>query len=143
MSALNRRQMVCGIAGAGLIATALAACSDSDDDSSSDDATATPTPSSGAKLAQTVDVPEGGGIIVMSAEGAPIVIVQPTAGQYKAFSAKCTHQGTTVDPPKDGIMTCPNHGSQFSLAGAVERGPATTPLPAVAVKVEGSDIVAG
>lgn len=141
MSSLNRRQMVCGIAGAGLIATALAACSD--DDSSSDSAKKTEKPSSGAKLAQTVDVPEGSGVVVMSPEGAPIVIVQPTAGQFKAFSAVCTHQGTTVDAPQDGVITCPNHGSQFALEdGAVERGPATRPLPAVAITVQGSDIVA-
>ncbi|MGH3429425.1 MAG: Rieske (2Fe-2S) protein, partial [Terriglobales bacterium] len=61
---------------------------------------------------------------------------------FHAFDAHCTHQGTIVDPPQKGIMTCPNHGSQFAVAdGSVRRGPATAPLDTVAVQVKGDNIV--
>ena len=51
-------------------------------------------------------------------------------------------EGTTVNPPQGTTITCPNHGSQFdSTTGAVKRGPATSPLRAVSVKVDGTNVV--
>ncbi|MFP5347075.1 MAG: Rieske 2Fe-2S domain-containing protein, partial [Actinomycetes bacterium] len=39
---------------------------------------------------------------------------------------------------------CPSHGSRFNAAtGAVEKGPATSPLPAVPVRHEGNALVLG
>ena len=52
----------------------------------------------GQVLAQTSDIPEGGGTIFAD-EG--VVVTQPEAGDFKAFSAVCTHQKctvTSVDP---------------------------------------------
>src|SRR6478672_4056819 len=46
--------------------------------------------SSGKELAKTSEVPVGGGVILAEQK---IVITQPTAGQFDAFSAVCTHQG--------------------------------------------------
>src|SRR5690349_15478085 len=45
------------------------------------------------KPLQTTDVPVGGGVIV---DERNVVVTQPTAGQFKAFTAICTHQGCTV-----------------------------------------------
>jgi Rieske Fe-S protein len=68
--------------------------------------------------------------------------VQPSAGEVKAFSATCPHQGVTVAVPQNGTITCPGHGSQFTAAtGAVTRGPSTTGLTAVTVKVNGAAVV--
>jgi Rieske Fe-S protein len=59
-----------------------------------------------------------------------------------AFSATCTHQGTTVGAGEGLTLTCPNHGSQFDASdGSVVNGPATSALPAVQVVLEGDQLV--
>ena len=97
-------------------------------------------PAAGA-LATTAEVPEGGGKII---DGKNIVITQPQAGSFKAFSAICTHQGCIVNSVADGTIDCPCHGSKFSIKdGSVVNGPATSPLTPVAIKVAGTSIVPG
>ncbi|MFI9602534.1 MULTISPECIES: Rieske (2Fe-2S) protein [Streptomyces] len=92
----------------------------------------------GPKLASTTDIPEGGGKVFPQQE---VVVTQPTKGEFKAFSAICTHQGCTVSKVAGGTIECPCHGSGFRIAdGSVARGPAVTPLAAKQIKVEGSSI---
>jgi Rieske Fe-S protein len=94
-----------------------------------------------AALAATSDVPEGGGKII---GGKNIVITQPQAGTFKAFTAVCTHQGCIVNQIGNGTIDCPCHGSKFSIKdGSVVNGPASSPLAPVAIKVEGTSIVQG
>jgi Rieske Fe-S protein len=94
------------------------------------------TESSGPVTVPTSDVPVGGGKVV----GA-VVITQPQAGTFKAFSSTCTHQGCIVGGVADGLITCPCHGSAFSdTDGSVKRGPATAALPSMTVKVSGSNL---
>jgi len=93
-------------------------------------------------LAKLADVPVGGGLVVTGPTGQPIVITQPSAGTVAAVSALCTHQGCKVLLQKKQL-NCPCHGSQFDLTGKVLVGPANTPLPPVAVKVSGANVVAG
>ena len=89
----------------------------------------------------TTDVPVGGGTIIADRK---IVVTQPTAGQFKAFSAVCTHRGCTVAAVSDGLIRCPCHGSQFSIAdGSVQGGPAPAPLAAVPVTVSGTTLTLG
>jgi Rieske Fe-S protein len=91
----------------------------------------------GSALASTADVPQGGGVIT-----ADYVITQPTAGQFKAFSKVCTHQGCDVSKVEGGVISCPCHGSKFSIdTGEPTTGPATKPLAETKVKVDGGNIV--
>lgn len=70
-----------------------------------------------------------------------VVITQPSKGDYLAFSALCTHQGCTVANVTDNTIVCPCHGSEFSAEnGEVLGGPATTPLAAVPIEVDGTEI---
>ncbi|MEU4534902.1 Rieske (2Fe-2S) protein [Streptosporangium sp. NPDC023825] len=96
--------------------------------------------SSGANaLAKTADIPEGGGKVFKDEK---IVITQPTAGEFKAFSSVCTHQGCDVDKIADGTIDCPCHGSKFKITdGSVANGPADKPLEEKAIKVDGDSIV--
>ena len=94
-----------------------------------------------AALATTAEVPEGGGKII---NGKNIVLTQPQAGTFKAFTAVCTHQGCIVTTIANGTIDCPCHGSKFSIKdGSVVNGPAASPLAPVAIKVQGTSIVQG
>ena len=77
-------------------------------------------------LATTGTIPVGGGTILAEQD---LVITQPVAGEFRAFSATCTHQGCAVGGVADGEIVCPCHGSVFSARdGSVLTGPATTGL---------------
>jgi Rieske Fe-S protein len=92
----------------------------------------------GARLAALADVPQGGGLVVTDAD---VVLVRPQGDTVDGFSATCTHQGCTVDGVRDGKISCPCHGSVFdATTGAVVAGPASRPLPKVAVVVRGADV---
>ncbi|MFG3150291.1 Rieske (2Fe-2S) protein [Streptomyces sp. NPDC048243] len=118
----------------------LVGCSKYGDDGGSDSSSDTTSPkaSSGEELASTSDIPVGGGKIFKDRK---IVVTQPTKGDFKAFSAICTHQGCTVNTVADGTIDCPCHGSRFSVEnGAVKAGPAPRPLPAEKIVVDGNSI---
>jgi len=90
-------------------------------------------------LASTGDIPVGGGKVLAAKK---IVITQPKAGSFDAFTAVCTHQGCIVGDVAGGTINCPCHGSKFSITdGSVVNGPATSPLAPVSVKVQGTSIV--
>ncbi len=92
----------------------------------------------GTVVAKTSDIPEGGGKILKEHK---VVVTQPAAGTFKAFSFECTHQGCPVTGIADGAITCPCHNSRFSIEdGSVQKGPATQPLPAREVSVSGDSI---
>ncbi len=144
------RRTVVAAAGAAGLAVALSACSGSEDDASDDTGTAGSPPASedagsgdaggggGAALAATADIPEGGGKVFADQK---VVVTQPTAGEFKAFSATCTHQGCAVKSVSDGVINCPCHNSNFSITdGSVQGGPAPKPLPAVQITVSGDSI---
>lgn len=129
-----RRTVVAAVGAAGL-AVALTACG-ADDKAS--DSVGSGDGAAGTELAKTGDIPEGGGK-VFADQG--VVVTQPTAGTYKAFSSKCTHQGCAVKGIANGVITCPCHGSEFSTTdGSVKKGPATTGLAAANITVEGDAI---
>ncbi len=108
--------------------------SDAPSDAPSDTNAGTTATTAGAS-AKLADVPVGGGLIL---KDDAVVITQPEAGQFHAFSAVCTHRGCTVNNVADGTIDCPCHGSRFSVTdGAVVGGPATKPLPSKAVSVAG------
>lgn len=139
------RKTVLEGAGVGIAALAVAACSSGSDSSSSESGSSPAESTGGAEssasaeaLAPTADVPVGSGVIV-----GEVVVTQPEAGDFKGFSAVCTHTGCLLNEIADGTINCPCHGSKFSLDGEVVNGPATKPLEPIAVRVQGDSIVTG
>jgi Rieske Fe-S protein len=126
---------LCGLAVALLAPGALvAACGDSGDGSEASGGSSGPTP--------LADIPDGGGLVVDNPSGGKALLVR--SGQdVTAYNASCTHMGSIVGVPKNGVSTCPNHGSKFNVAdgGAVVNGPATKPLQKLAVQVNGDQVV--
>lgn len=60
-----------------------------------------------------------------------VLVAFTNANSYAALSKTCTHQGSELKYRKDlNDIYCDNHFSEFSLTGAVEQGPAATPLKA-------------
>ncbi|MGW2821339.1 Rieske 2Fe-2S domain-containing protein [Streptomyces sp. NPDC001443] len=129
----SRRTVVATVGAAG-IAVALTACGSQD----SGDKDASGAGSAGTVIGKTSDIPEGGGKIFTEPG---VVVTQPTAGTFKAFSTKCTHKGCPVTSVANGVIVCPCHHSEFSIEdGSVKRVPATQPLPAVEITVSGDEI---
>jgi Rieske Fe-S protein len=61
------------------------------------------------------------------------------SGQWKAFSATCTHQPCTVQYSSGSSIRCPCHGATFSTSnGSVLGGPAPRPLPEYGVQTDGN-----
>ena len=91
------------------VAPALAACAPSTSDGE------TPR-SEGPVSVPTADVPVGSGTITGS-----VVVTQPTAGEFKAFDAVCTHQACLVARVDGDQIHCTCHGSIFSAVdGSVD-----------------------
>ncbi|OEJ96855.1 Rieske (2Fe-2S) protein [Streptomyces thermolilacinus] len=94
--------------------------------------------SGGRVLAPTSGIPVGGGRVFADEK---VVVTQPAEGEFKAFSAVCTHQGCTVGSVTNGLINCPCHASRFRIADAsVASGPATRPLPERKITVEDGSV---
>ena len=134
--ARSRRDVLCGLAVALIAPGALvAACSDnSGGDAGGDAGAGGPTP--------LADIPDGGGLVVDNPTGGKALLVRK-GQEVKAYNASCTHMGSIVGVPEDGVSTCPNHGSKFNVGdtGEVVNGPATKPLQKLQVQVKGDQVV--
>jgi Rieske Fe-S protein len=142
---VTRRAVVTG-AGVAAVAAVLPGCEvygGSSDQAAQPPAGQTGTPEAGggaaAALTRTADVPVGGGQILKDQK---VVVTQPAAGDFKAFTSVCTHQGCDVTSVAGGTINCPCHGSKFAIAdGSVAAGPAPRPLAPKSIRVEGDSIV--
>ena len=132
----SRRNVLLGVATAGVAVPLIAACGSS---GSADDKTGVSSSDAGsARGISTSEIPVGGGKVFTNLQ---VVVTQPTAGDFKAFSAVCTHQGCLVNKVADKQIQCPCHFSHYSIVdGSVESGPAPKPLPEKTVTVSGDTL---
>ena len=155
MPAINRRRALTGSAAVAVGVPVLAACGSDDEPTATDPASASPSPSDETSPAPSTDgtqtpsgdagqltsastVPVGGCFVAAAAK---VVVTQPTEGDFKAFSAVCTHQGCIVESSSEGEIPCPCHLSRFSLQdGSPLSGPASAPLAPVEISVDGDSI---
>lgn len=148
----TRRRALGGAATLGLSLPLLAACGDggrastaptsSPPEPASDVPTATtPEPSQPAEprgVALVDDVPVGSGVVVTDSR---VVVTQPTAGDFKCFSAVCPHEGCLVAGVTSTIV-CACHNSSFDIAtGEVLGGPSPAPLAPVDFTINENQVV--
>ena len=136
----SRRAVVGGVVAAGVGVPLLAACGSGTSDGaggSGGSGSGSGGTASGV-VGKTSEVPVGSGKIFAADK---VVVTQPTQGDFKAFSAICTHQGCVVAEIKGEDIDCTCHGSTFSIKdGSVLKGPATKPLESLNVTTKGGEI---
>ncbi|WP_027347002.1 Rieske (2Fe-2S) protein [Hamadaea tsunoensis] len=152
-STTSRRAIFAGVGAVGAAAL-LAACSDGSDTPAAASSSAAPTASEPATEPSddaSQDAPAGDAVTVSAAGIAVgggkifndqgVVVTQPTAGTYKAFTNLCSHQQCPLSDVSGGTINCNCHFSKFSIKdGAVVSPPASQPLKEYPVKANGTDL---
>ena len=142
------RREVLGIATAASAALALSACAAEPESATTSPPSATvdqaPSELSGEiRLGLASEVMVGSGNKFMIDEMLTILVTQPKAGDYRGFSATCTHAGCIVSGVRDGEIACGCHGARFDVAsGAVLAGPARTALGRINIELRGEELFA-
>jgi len=128
----SRRAVLQGLAMSA--ATVLVGCQ-GDSTLAPDAAPGSATTMCGANLCLDLDDPLNApltmvdGSMIVDAPKDKILVMRTSTTVVQAVSDICTHAGCGVRYDRVGkIITCPCHGSQYSLTGAVTRGPASRPL---------------
>ena len=137
---ISRRGVIASAVGVSAVA-ALSACSPEVSDLTNTPAPETPATAEPIAVAKTADIPVGSGK-KFDVEGVPILITQPRAGEFRGFSAVCTHAGFVMSNVANSEIKCDNHGAVYSADdGSVLSGPAPRALGKVTVTVEGDDVL--
>lgn len=72
----------------------------------------------------------------------PAILISTPEGEFRAFSAICTHLTcTVVYESNTETLLCPCHNGRFDLSGNVISGPPPSALEAYDVEVSGGDII--
>lgn len=84
----------------------------------------------------------GAGFLIARLGTDRVLVVKEKDDKLRALSAKCTHEGCTVQyVPADGIVWCACHNGKFSLDGRVISGPPPRPLAAYPIEGDLKDTV--
>lgn len=139
MSTPTRRTVLASAGMAGVGAVTLAGCGAAED--AARDAVSSASSAAEGAIRDAIGkatIPVGGGKVFSEQK---VVVTQPTAGDFKAFNAVCTHQGCVVATVEGGTINCACHGSKYDIAtGEVRNGPATKPLSAKKVSISGDGL---
>jgi cytochrome b6-f complex iron-sulfur subunit len=73
----------------------------------------------------------------------PLILVHTESGEYKAFSATCTHLGYIAEYRGDrgGYFHCNCHGGEYDLNGKNISGPPSRPLTPYPVSIKNQHII--
>ncbi|MFB9776987.1 Rieske (2Fe-2S) protein [Brevibacterium otitidis] len=83
------------------------------------------------------EVPVGSGTVVDDR----YVVVQPTEGEFYAYTAVCPHQGCLVQTVTEEEIICPCHSSRFSpTTGEPLSGPVDSGLAEAKVEQSGEEL---
>jgi len=134
---LSRRAAIGSMAAAGTLA--LAACSVEAE-------TPSAAPSAAPVIGEVLlglasEVPLGGGMKFKVDSTLTVLVTQTKAGNYKAFSATCTHAGCIVSGVENNEIACGCHGAKFDPeSGMAIAGPARSALGKISLEIRGDEI---
>lgn len=137
---ISRRGVIASAVGVSAVA-ALSACSPEVSNLTSTPEPEAPSTAEPVAVAKTSEIPIGSGKKFV-VEGVPILVTQPRSGEFRGFSAVCTHAGFVMSNIANSEIKCDNHGAVYSADdGSVLSGPAPRALGKVTVTVEGDDVL--
>ena len=91
--------------------------------------------------AKTSELPPNSGRIFKFGNH-PGIVVRTPAGDWRAFTAVCTHLNCTVQyQPETQMIWCACHNGLYDLNGKVVSGPPPRPLEQYSVHVRSDDVV--
>jgi Rieske Fe-S protein len=99
-------------------------------------------PVNGEVLLGTVaEVPVGGGTKFSVDKTLTVLVTQTKVGNFKAFSATCTHAGCIVNGVENNEIACGCHGARFDPeSGMAIAGPAKSALGKIPLEIRGEEI---
>ena len=93
-------------------------------------------------LAATVNELKANSAKIFKFGSKPGLLVQTPEGEYRAFSAICTHLDCTVQYRQDEkLIWCACHNGRYDLTGKNVSGPPPRPLEEFKVNVRGGEII--
>jgi Rieske Fe-S protein len=96
--------------------------------------------SGAVEAAKVAEVPPGAAK-VFPLGTKPGILIHTQTGEWRAFTAVCTHLSCTVRfKPDSQSLWCPCHDGQFDLRGRNVGGPPPRPLPEHKVSVRGDEV---
>ncbi len=108
--------------------------------------TVLPVLASGKKLALRLDkaekLREVGGSVLLKIKDKDVLFIRTGEEVIRALDPLCPHKQCTVkyDPGQD-LIICPCHGSTYTTAGKLLKGPATKSLTAFEATLSGDRII--
>lgn len=140
-SCVQRRALLAAVPGVVLLPGVLSACGMTEPAQPA--STVQSTTSVPSTTIPAAEIPVGTAKTVRAGE-ATVIVAQPAEGEFVAYSARCTHQGGTVQVVKDLHLRCPLHGAEFDATTGENTGPpAPRPLDSVPVKESGGQLTLG
>jgi Rieske Fe-S protein len=71
----------------------------------------------------------------------PVILLRTAGGEFRAFSATCTHLDCTVQFKKElGVIWCACHNGKYDMNGKNISGPPPRPLDEYRVIIQGEEI---
>ena len=131
---------IAGLIGIGVLLGSLKLTGPVQQGSQGSQSSATTATGAGAgSIAKVNNLQVGTPVLFEYPSGYPSALVKNQDGSLTAVSMLCTHVCCQLSyDAVSKVYYCPCHQSVFSLTGKVVRGPATTDLPTILLRVDGS-----
>ena len=95
---------------------------------------------SNVKVGKMKDIEKDSGTIVRFGNR-PVILLRSANGEFRAFSATCTHLNCTVQYRKDmGVIWCACHNGRYDMNGRNIAGPPPRPLEEYRVVIQGEEV---